>query len=633
MDKNDLEFRLEIVRGVRGITFQENSGVFLVAAADSPKYFKKSGAPTGMEFAQNRSREAQIHMSRLETNPIVPQDFPKLKNDSDPGASSSVREVVSYGSRTAMAWRRDRTEGSERIPSPSSPPSIPWRKLWRYKGTITVIFLLVVVPPAVGVWNLMVPKYTAVGKIRVRPIIPRLVFQTDENGLIPYYDYYANTQADLIRSPQILQKVLDQPAVKETHWFQAGREYGPEALVDRLVEGLSAQYKPKTEIVEVALTTENPRDAVVIVNGLMAEYLRFVKTNADQARDFMYQKLSESYDVLQDEIENRKKAAGELRKEVAGGAKEKFQRLSDEEEVIRHKQDLAATLRSRLDQKEFERSVPGSMEVVAPAVVPSEPSEDRRKKMTLAVVFAALGVGLGVGYLRVRAHQTLDDPEDFVGIVEEPFLGRLPFIFPKKPLKADQSAMQADAVRRMRTFFLLRFNDRPGNTIAFTSARYGAGKTTVAILLAKSLVLAGKKVLLVEANIKSPAIAEYFGVPKGPGLMGFLNHSQTQNQVVKTDHPLLDLLPAGSAPAKASTDLFADGTLAGLLRQWKEPYDFILVDAPPILSAAEGAMVAQLTDATVLAVRRYHCRREDLAGALENLEACGAAIVGLVYVT
>ncbi len=569
-------------------------------------------------------------MAIPKTNSHVPQAFPRIKESDGSAAYGPVREIFSSGSRSAVfrSWRGAGSSGAGVLSA-----TVSWRKMFRYTWTMAAVFLLVVIPLGAGVWFLLGPKYTAVGKIRLRPVIPRMVYQTDENGLIPYYDYYATTQADLIRSPQIIQKALDQPAARETEWFRGIYEKTPTLLTDKFLEDLTVQYKPKTEIIEVSMTLDNPRDAAVLVNRLMDEYIRFEKNKTEQTRDVIYQKLTETYDVLQDEIENRQKAARKIRQEVAGGAKEKIQLLSAEEEAIRHKKELAETLRSRLDQKELERSMPGSIEVMAPAVIPPEPSEDRRKKLVLAVMLAGLAAGMGMGYVRTRTSQTIYEAEDISGLLDEPFLGRVPHVFPKKPLKVKESTEQAEAVRRMRTLLLTRLNGELGNVLSLTSSRYGTGKTTISILLAKSIAASGKKVLLVDANLEKPALTDYFGNPKTPGLTGLLTRSKDSNSIVKTDYPLLELLPAGTLQHKPSSDLFADGTLAGFLQQWKAQYDFILVDTPPILSAADGAVVSQLADATLLVIRQRYCRRKDIFDTLDFLDACEAPFLGLVYVS
>ena len=88
----------------------------------------------------------------------------------------------------------------------------PWNleRVLRFKWTIVLAFVLVAAPAVTAIWMFTVPKYTAKGEIRVRPIIPQLVFRTEDNGAIPFYQSYLNTQVAVMRSPAVLDKVLDQ---------------------------------------------------------------------------------------------------------------------------------------------------------------------------------------------------------------------------------------------------------------------------------------------------------------------------------------------------------------------------------------------------------------------------------------
>lgn len=110
-----------------------------------------------------------------------------------------------------------------------------------------------------GVWTLIIPQFQANSEVRVQPIIPRLVFKTENNGLIPLYDSYVNTQVSIIRSQTILQRVLDQREVQETLWYKnpsksilqklGGKEVPP---LERIRDALSAQPRPSTEIIDVS---------------------------------------------------------------------------------------------------------------------------------------------------------------------------------------------------------------------------------------------------------------------------------------------------------------------------------------------------------------------------------------------
>jgi len=90
----------------------------------------------------------------------------------------------------------------------------------RFKWTIVLISILVSAPAIALIWTQIVPQYQARAEVRVRPIIPYLVFKTEDNGMIPLYDSFVNTQVSLMRNATVLQRVLDQKTIQETQWYQ-----------------------------------------------------------------------------------------------------------------------------------------------------------------------------------------------------------------------------------------------------------------------------------------------------------------------------------------------------------------------------------------------------------------------------
>ena len=105
-------------------------------------------------------------------------------------------------------------------------PLALWASASEHKRMILLTFLIVAGSIVAMLWLLMAPQYRAGAEIRVRPIIPRLVYRTDDNGRIPLYESFMNTQSAVLSSPTVLQRVLEEPAVQATDWFE-GRRRGP----------------------------------------------------------------------------------------------------------------------------------------------------------------------------------------------------------------------------------------------------------------------------------------------------------------------------------------------------------------------------------------------------------------------
>lgn len=517
------------------------------------------------------------------------------------------------------------------------PNPAAWKKLLEYKGTLIVFFLLVAGPGLAMLWTLLPPEYTAVGQIQIRPVVPRLVFQTDENGVIPYYDAYVNTQVDIIRGPGVLQRVLNQPEVKQTRWYLDLAAQGELPAVDDLAEDLNVQNRPRTQILEVAFTGRDPRDLVVIVNAILDQYLQVDRESREQVKDQLVRKLQEECDHLQNEIEEREQMAAALRREIRTGGTpqaiaQKKNQLTEENEILRHKRNLLDATRARLAQNDMERKDLVPAAVLERAFVPAKPSLDRRPKLTLAVLFAALLAGLGAAGLRAGTNRIIRKVEDIHYVLDRPILGQLPIFGCSRPSTSGLEGPAIEAVRMIRTCLLRRLKGRHGHTVVVTSAEAGAGKTTVAALLAKSLAQRGSKVLLVDANLRKPGVSAALGLPAGPGLVELLTANPTQEGVVKTDPSGLHVLPAGSPRDGRELELLASDAFQNCLRRWRREYDVVLLDTPPVLPVADARIISQFVDGTVLVIRENHCEQEDLIDSLNYLDACGAHFLGVIYI-
>jgi len=691
-------------------------------------------------------------------------------------------------------------------------PGMPARPLvlallGRYKWTVLGVFVLVAAPVLAAIWAMVVPQYRATAQVRVRPIIPRLVFKTEDNGLIPLYQSYLNTQVAVIRSPTVLQRVLDRPEVQRTAWYSRPREAlavgGGASPMERLAGDLVVRPRGRTEVIDIALAAPDAHDAAVIVNAVLDEYIRFVNERSEQTDDRLFQTLAEQHSALRNRIKGLRQTAAQIRKELgtsdpaqlisqrrlrieqlraqledlgrqislvewqqkqlertkkqdaqqAGGhaeepgassryaldpewrrlqiefktartrleiekarlgevhptmvalrkradlaaellrereaqldrqwaaarsgasgertegallagfgspaeqvellkykekllreaiAKEelefardfdKVRLLEEESEAIRHTQELYSAVRARLDQKEMERNVPGSIEVLARAFAPSAPYRDRRVLLSAMILCVALAGGLGVAYLRATTSQAIQEAGDLAQTVRAPFLGQLPLVREHRDLAPERCPGLGESIRMVRTALLQRISGQQGSAVQITSAGAGAGKTTVAVLLAKSLAQCGKKVLLVDTDLRNPTVSERFGIDPSPGILGSLTAQAADLQaIIETDTVRLSVLPAGNVTSETDPELLANGAFSTCLERWRRKFDIILLDSPPILPVADARILSRMVDGTIMVVREGHCRRAEVVDALAYLGTSGGKLLGTVFI-
>jgi capsular exopolysaccharide synthesis family protein len=155
----------------------------------------------------------------------------------------------------------------------------------------------------------------------------------------------------------------------------------------------------------------------------------------------------------------------------------------------------------------------------------------------------------------------------------------------------------------------------------------------VALGLARSLALLGRKTLLVEADLRRPVLCERLGLEPQVGLASLLVRSATDLQaIVPGDIPKLDVMMAGGRPEDFDPELLANGVFAAYLKKWRRRYEFILLDSPPVLPVADARILASQADGTIMVLRSSHCRRTDVMQTYAHLSAAGGTLLGTVLV-
>ncbi len=162
---------------------------------------------------------------------------------------------------------------------------------------------------------------------------------------------------------------------------------------------------------------------------------------------------------------------------------------------------------------------------------------------------------------------------------------------------------EAEIYRVARTSLLISNRKDAIRTMMMTSPQPGDGKSTTISNLAVSFARAGKRVLLIDADLRRPMISQMFGLPRTPGLSDLLLQRQPlQECVFESDLPNLFIMPHGSATSEPA-ELLESTRLKEILEQAKQVYDLVLVDAPPLLAVADPAIIAPMVDSVILTIR------------------------------
>lgn len=315
-----------------------------------------------------------------------------------------------------------------------------------------------------------------------------------------------------------------------------------------------------------------------------------------------------------------------------------------------------------------EATATGDFQIVVPATPPASPSSPKPLKsaaLGFAVgLLAGIGIALFMGRLdtRVRTHRQVSE------ILGLPVLGRLPRI-PRQTLR--QSALVAltepdghfsEALRMLRTSLNWASIDNPLSSLLITSSIKGEGKTILVCNLAVALTRAGKKVIVVDADLRDPQVHRVLGLPNAVGLtsaalgeVGVRDALQafkplptmtpvTPEPPVSSPHalsstPLADwggrglmVLTSGPLPSDPGEVVASQRLAATLKSLTSSEADYVLVDTPPMLSVGDAGTLSALVDGLLMIVNLEKARRPTLVDAREQLDALPCRKAGIVVV-
>jgi capsular exopolysaccharide synthesis family protein len=164
----------------------------------------------------------------------------------------------------------------------------------------------------------------------------------------------------------------------------------------------------------------------------------------------------------------------------------------------------------------------------------------------------------------------------------------------------------------------------------FTSAQSGEGKTTLALSLTRMLAKSGRRVMLIDTDLRKPSISAFLKVPTGPGLVELLAGEIKLEDVVRTDEASgAHLITAGKFATNAA-DIVASDHMKRLIEGLAQSYDLVILDSPPVLAVSDARILATIVDRVVFTVRWAETRRETVAMALRQIVASGANLAGVV---
>jgi capsular exopolysaccharide synthesis family protein len=379
------------------------------------------------------------------------------------------------------------------------------------------------------------------------------------------------------------------------------------------------QVKAQLNKVTTALNEEEVRSK----NKIKSEYEAALGSETQLRKEFEQQK-QEAYDTNEATIQVA------LLKRDVDASRELYEQLVKQ----LNEAGVLAGLRST------------NVTVIDPASVPVDPVEPHPALNLAFGMFAGSVLGLALCFVQENIDTTILTPKDLASVGTLPALGIVPRLWdgrqsgrigPSQGKTAVRVAvlerpegMVADAYRSLRTALLLSNAGTPPKVLLITSALPREGKTTTSVNTAVVFAQKDRRVLLVDGDLRRADLNRCFDLPRNGGLSAALvGEDPKQFYVTHRELPSLVILPAGVRPPKPP-DLLDSDRMRELISIWRQEFDHIIIDAPPVIGLSDSVILATMTDTVVLVVRAQQSRRQDFCLAQEILASVDANVGGAV---
>lgn len=196
----------------------------------------------------------------------------------------------------------------------------------------------------------------------------------------------------------------------------------------------------------------------------------------------------------------------------------------------------------------------------------------------------------------------------------------------------DLNFAASEAYKLLRTNLMFFTPEGHGRVIGITSSVVGEGKSTTSINLAYALAESGKKVVLIECDMRRPTIARRLRFEASPGLSNLIIGRAAPAEVLRisTIHENLSVIPAGDIPPNPS-ELLGSDRMRLAIESLAADYEFVLIDLPPVTAVSDALVAANLIDGLLVVVRQGICTRHALHETMRQLQVVSDKILGFVY--
>lgn len=418
----------------------------------------------------------------------------------------------------------------------------------------------------------------------------------------------AKTQSKALAIPEVIANELIQNLKEELVLLQKEKS----KMLKKWKPDHPGFQKIQNQINQLAADIDQEVD--VIIGGLQITY----------QRDFSREKK------LDQVLESGKKEALDLQRlEIAYRIKKRGAMAEGE---------LYDELQKRQKETEITKTLSANnIRIIEPALVPQNPIRPRKRINVMLGALLGLFGGVGLAFLLEYMDTTIKTSEDLERTVPVPFLGIIPSFSADEESKYDElftfrypKSSVTESCRSIRTNIIFSSAGMTLRRLLVTSAGPQEGKSTAVINLGIIFAQGGKRVLIVDSDLRRPRLHRAFNVARKRGLTNLImGESTTEEVIVKTEVPGVDLIPCGPIPPNPS-ELLGSVRMREISEELAERYDLVLFDSPPVVAVTDSVVMSKIVDGVVLIAKAGKTTREILTKAVRQLADVETHVLGSV---
>lgn len=412
--------------------------------------------------------------------------------------------------------------------------------------------------------------------------------------------------------------------------------------VDRSLADLADVSARRREFQSVRNTGDMTEIARVFSDSILTQLLERADAVEDLEGTFMARADSILSELEQSELRlaAQTPALEQALRDVEAEANKEFDQFA---RFQRAEQDLNASTRlletfvARLKETTVQRGLQqADSRVLSAATVGSYISP---RKSRILMMWTMIGVVLGVAFALVRQYlySGFRSTTELEQVMMQPVIGQT-LIIKKRTRRAimkylvdHPTSAAVEAVRNLRTSLLMANLDNPPKVIMSTSSIPGEGKTTNSLALAYNLAGTGKKVLVIEGDLRRQTLFEYFDVPRNqPGMLKALSGEESIESVIHSDELMgIDVIFGEESEINAA-DVLSSSVFKSFLDHLRDRYDYVIIDTPPVLAVSDPRILGQYADAILFNVAWNKTSQYQVKEAMRLLDTVNIKVSGFV---